>query len=233
MLKSLRVHFLWQLSNKRVYLVAGLLACVCQSSLATVSLDTAWSLNTRSLTMRVGAGVGVTGNPVTTVKFDVNNANVSPAPLPVTGVPDIQGSGVTQANAVRISVSNNSSQNYSNNIRVTADSSTGMICVPGTGCGSTVVPFSTVSWTSYNVQTGANAGQDFVSGSFTGSGSQLLIDFNPPNYCSGVVFLGFCFGQLRPYSAAITNDQVFIYNNSTLYPAGQYKGTVTYTATLP
>lgn len=184
-----------------------------QSTYSTSFLTTT-GLHTRRLTMRVGISQFGT---ISNVTFNVTGANVGPAPAPVEGVPSANAgvSGGT-TNSVRISVSNKWTDFARQRVVVTANSSAGLVCSAGP-CGSTVIPFNKISWTSYILQTGADAGKDFGSGSFDGSSSQTLIDYT---------------AQPRR-SFNITNDWVFRYSNDTLYPAGSYSGRVTFTATMP
>ena len=97
---------------------------------------------------------------------------------------------------------------------MTVDSTAGLVCVGGSGCGTTIVPFDSVSWISNNKQAGPNAGLDIQNGSFNGSANQSLVNL-----------------VLSP-SVTLSNVLVFQYNNSTLYPAGQYRGRVIYTASV-
>lgn len=81
--------------------------------------------------------------------------------------------------------------------------------------GSTVIPFNTVSWTSYN-HAAPYATLDIQNGTFDGSASQPL-----------------ALRTLTNTSIAMSNVLIFQYDNATFYPAGQYTGRVVYTATLP
>ncbi len=127
--------------------------------------------------MRVGiARFGTISN----VTFDVTGANVSPSPTAVIGEPSEGAApGSAPANSVRISVSNRWTYFAGQRVIVTADSSAGLACSSGP-CGSTVIPFSKISWTSSSLATGTYAGQDFGSGSFSGGTNQSLIDFTAP-----------------------------------------------------
>ena len=82
------------------------------------------------------------------------------------------------------------------------------------GCGSTAIPFSDVCWVSTNKVTG---GGDIQDGCFTGSATQPLASF----------------GRVLFNSRRMYNTLRFTYANARVYPAGQYRGTVTYTATVP
>ncbi|AOW15137.1 hypothetical protein LPB72_21725 [Hydrogenophaga crassostreae] len=201
-------------------LTAVLLLGTPQPAQASITLDADDALTsglfnyTRRLNMRVGiARFGTISN----VTFDVTGANVSPSPTAVIGEPS-EGAAPASApaNSVRISVSNRWTYFAGQRVIVTADSSAGLACSSGP-CGSTVIPFSKISWTSSSLATGTYAGQDFGSGSFSGGTSQSLIDFTAP----------------AERSFNIVNDWVFSYSNDTLYPAGVYRGRVTFTATMP
>jgi hypothetical protein len=96
-----------------------------------------------------------------------------------------------------------------------------MTCVAGTGCGTTVIPFTTVSWTAYNHGTFPTF--DIQNGTFTGAANQTLAD----------IPVGRGGGRVNGGSVTMSNVLVFQYNNATLYPSGQYKGRVVYTASIP
>lgn len=172
--------------------------------------------NARSITLQVGSSNQGTVN---TVSFDVSNSAVSPSPTAITGVPDnAPGTPSTSpTNGVYISMYAGIPRFYSTSVHVvlTVDSAAGLSCVSGSGCGSTIIPFSSISWTSYDKDT-TYPGLDIQDGTFTGSASQTLTDF----YVTG--------GSLT-----MSNVLVFRYANSTLYPSGQYSGRVTYTASIP
>jgi hypothetical protein len=200
--------------------VAAALVAVPQPALATITLNAEAALMSgaftyiRRLTMRVGvAQFGTVSN----VAFNVTGANVSPTPVPVTGVPSA-GAGVagSPTNSVRISVSNRWTAFAGQRVIVTANSAAGLSCTSGP-CTGTVIPFSKISWTASSLAGAPYTGQDFVSGGFNDSANQTLIDFTAP----------------ASRSVNITNDWVFTYANDTLYPAGVYQGRVTFTATMP
>jgi hypothetical protein len=168
--------------------------------------------NPQSLTLQVGGTTGIDN-----VVFNVNGSNVSPSPAPVTNAAAVD----FRITANRV---NSGFQPY---ITLTADSTTGLACVSGTGCGSTVIPFSAISWTSTN---SAASGLDIQNGAFNGSATQQLARYQN-NYSVCSFFLVFCWGYAY-YDTNMYNALLFTYANSTLYPAGQYKGRVTFTATM-
>ncbi|MBC7719667.1 MAG: hypothetical protein H7Z77_07740 [Chitinophagaceae bacterium] len=192
--------------------VLGLLAIGLYGGSAQAVITLLPTGSPRQITMRIGSA---TAGAISSVTFNVLNTNVSPSPVPVTGIASAGSSAAsaTPAGSTTISVLTRNSA-AATTILVTADSSAGIVCTGG-GCGSTVIPFNTISWTSFNPDT-TYPGLDFQSGTFNGSSNQSLI---------GVIATG---SSLR-----IENQLIFSYNNSTLYPAGQYIGRVAYTASMP
>lgn len=168
----------------------------------------------RRLTLQVGSALFGTIN---SVSFNVTSDKVSPNNTPIQGVPsNTAGTAPTSTtNGVLFRVTSEIPTSLTNvwqNVRLTADSSVGLACISGTGCGSTIIPFNTISWTSDNTTTG----YDIAGGTFSGGSTQDLFWIGSKN--AGI---------------KVENVLVFTYNNSTLYPAGQYTGRVTYTASLP
>ena len=167
-------------------------------------------LNTRRLTLQVGS----TNSTIDRVTIDVPGNAISPNPSAVNG--SSNGPSTTPAGGVEIrAYMGYTNSAASNSFRLTVNSSTGLSCVSGSGCGSTIMPFSTIGWTSYNHDS-IYPTFDIQDGQFNASSAQTLANFN---------VLG---GSLT-----MTNILVFNYNSATIYPAGQYTGRVTYTATLP
>ena len=86
------------------------------------------------------------------------------------------------------------------------------------GCGSAAIPFSDISWVVTPSSSGAYTVLDLQNGKFvSGGGTQNLFGFM---LTSGA-------GTFD-----VANTMNFFYANTTAYPAGNYKGTVVYTATL-
>ena len=149
--------------------------------------------------------VGSPGNTVDTVSFPaISGANISPAPSAVTSTPLVE----VELSLQRPILST------PNDVVLTVNSSAGMACVAGSGWGSTVIPFPGVGWAATNKVTG---GGDIQDGCFTGIASQQLARF----------------GRVLFNSRRMNNTLRFTYANARVYPAGQYRGTVTYTATVP
>ena len=167
----------------------------------------------RSITLQVGSPGGTIDNVV----FDVTGANVSPTPAPVTN-PATVGFSIT-ANRVT---------STGTTVTLTADSSTGLPCVSGSGCGTTVIPFNKISWTS---DSSSGTSLDIQPGTFNTSATQPITSyFNNVRVCT--FFFLFCFNY-DYYDTNLQNNLRFTYANDVLYPAGQYRGRVTFTATMP
>ena len=202
----------------KMRMCVGLLAALCFiPGAGAVFLDTPIG-NNRKITMRVGSA-NMVNNVVT---FNVANANVGPNPTPVTGVPSAGANpppSPAQTNGVEVNAAAVFTNTNGNTVTVTVNSSVALQCVTSSGCGSTTIPFSSIKWTSYNLDTFYGGGSDIQSGSFTGSALQQL---------SKVTWTG---GSNANGSTTLRNVLVFEYDNATLYPAGQYTGTVTFTAT--
>ena len=171
----------------------------------------------RRLTLQVGSSQFGTVNRV---DFNVTSTNVSPNNVPVVGIPAATAAtaATTTPNAItfRVTADVPVTNNNWNDLSLTVDSSVGLSCIAGSGCGTTIIPFNTISWTSYNKQTGQYKGFDIQDGVFSGGTTQGLIPT-----------IGVRYGGLF-----IENELVFTYANSTFYPAGKYTGRVTYTASF-
>jgi hypothetical protein len=166
----------------------------------------------RTITLQVGAA----GATVNNVVFDVTGANISPTPTPVTGVPDASTPATSPAGGVRIRMS---AQWPTGNsvVRLTVSSPAGLTCTGGSGCGTTIIPFTTISWVAYEHDVTFPT-FDIQNGTFTGAANQSLAAFSCCGGANGV---------------QMANTLIFQYNNATLYPAGSYQGRVTYTASAP
>lgn len=203
--QKVRRHPASRLGRRTGLLAAGLLACSQAGAVFTFFPFA----TPRFIQLQVGS----TGGTVNNVTFNVTGANTSPTPTPVVGVPDGGTPTTTPAGGVRVRMRgqwNNGDQI----LRLRVNSVAGMACVPATGCGSTVIPFNTVSWTAFEKSNFTTF--DIQNGSFTGGATQFLSQFS---CCSG--------GTIE-----MANTLVFTYNNSTLYPAGRYTGRVVFTASI-
>ncbi|MBN8747426.1 Uncharacterised protein [Xylophilus ampelinus] len=196
-------------SHERRALVPGAFALALLLAPAgaaqAVITTTLLTLSGNRLTLRVGS----TGGTIDNVGFTVSGANLQPSPAPVTR-PDTVTVLLTADKALlALAV---------NTVRLTATAAPGLGCTTPTSCGSTSIPFSTISWVSTNPDA---TGQDIQSGSFNASGSpQQLAQFPLPLL------------SLLSARTEMNNALRFRYANSTLYPSGTYTGRVTFTATM-
>ena len=165
----------------------------------------------RQITMRVGAA----GATVNTVTFNVTGANIAPTPTAVIGTPDAATPATTPVGGTEVTLTAGLVSPGGQRVTLNVNSSAGMSCVAGSGCGTTVIPMNTVSWTSYNHDV-TYPTFDIQNGTFTGATNQQLTNYT----VSGA-------------SVTMSNILIFQYNNATLYPSGQYRGRVIYTAAIP
>lgn len=169
----------------------------------------------RSITLQVGSTTGIDN-----VIFDVSGNDAAALPrAPITNPSPATVDFRITANRVN--------SGFEPWITLTANSSTGLSCVAGTGCGSTVIPFNNISWVSTNPD---SSGLDIQSGAFDGSATQQLARYQN-NYRECTLWVVICLAYAY-YDTNMSNTLRFVYSNSTLYPAGQYKGRVTFTATM-
>jgi len=186
-------------------LLVGLLACNQAGAVFTFfPFD-----NPRFIQLQVGA----TGGTINNVTFNVTGANTSPNPSPVQGTPDASTPATTPAGGVRVRMRGQWNSN-NQNLFLSVNSAAGLACVGATGCGSTVIPFNTISWVAFEKVNFTIF--DIQDGTFNGSGTQNLVAFS---CCSGA-------------TVEMANTLVFTYNNATLYPAGRYTGRVVFTASI-
>lgn len=163
----------------------------------------------RQIIMQVGSA----GSTVNSVTFNVTGANISPNPVAVTGVPSANTPATSPAGGTTVSLTTTNESGVVH-MNLTVDSSAGLIC-QSASCGTTVIPFNTISWTSYNHGTQYQT-LDIQNGTFDGSSNQPL-----------------ALRTMTNTSITMSNVLIFQYSNTTLYPAGQYQGTVRYTAAIP
>lgn len=202
----------------RAPLSAGLvtLACGITTPANAVMIVVDDSGSTYSLLLQVGTA----GATVDTVQFNVTGNNVGLTPTAVAGSPaiDITVKPMRPANA--------STLGTARPVTLRVDSSTALSCQGG-GCGSTSIPFSKISWTATNnVGTG-----DIQNGQFNGTASQQIASFNA--YAT-VCALGVLVCLLWDYQSNVLSATrlTFSYANDTIYPAGTYRGTVKFTASM-
>lgn len=210
------LHRHWWRSGVLALLALGA-AWPAAAVFTTVELDTGSS--DYQLLLRVGSAAGTRD----TVDFSVTGNNIGLNPTPVTGTPDID----VWVAPLRPPGTNRAPRP----VRLTVNSSGGgMACDSPTSCGSTKIPFSKISWTASN--TAGGAAGDIQGGSFNGSTAQLIAGFNAnATYCK--VYFLWCWTWQHATQQLDATRLRFTYANDVIYPAGVYKGTVTFTATMP
>ncbi|HSW16325.1 MAG TPA: hypothetical protein VLJ86_03805 [Ramlibacter sp.] len=171
----------------------------------TVNVNTNYSM-----TVQVGSA-----SVIDQVDFNVTGNNVGLTPAPVDGTNTTTG---TSGVVVRVSPSRRRISWESHPVTLTVDSSIALSCTTPGNCGATAIPFSTISWTSSDA-TNPNEG-DIQSGTFAGTAAQQIAQFDAMT------------GNTGRRTRRMTNTLHFRYANSTVYPAGQYRGTVRFTATM-
>lgn len=185
----------------------ALLGCACTFPAGAVFTYTG-SNGPYGITLQVGSAAAIDE-----VVFDIRGTNAGLNPAAVTAT--------AQPITVRISPSRPAILfTETRPVTLTVDSSVGLACITAATCGGTVIPFSTISWTSSNA-TSPDQG-DIQDGTFSSTASQTLANFNAARW---VLLL---FNDTRLMSNTLT----FRYANSTVYPAGSYRGTVRFTATM-
>ena len=166
----------------------------------------------RSITMQVGSSLF---GRINSVKFDVSNASISSNSVLVTGIPSDTANTAATSPAGGMSVHLTAKMPETAQVTLNVDSAAGLSCVAGSGCGMTIIPFNTISWISYN-HNATYPTLDIQNGTFNGSSSQILATYSFFNT-----------------SVKMSNVLIFQYANTTLYPAGQYSGRVTFTGSMP
>lgn len=160
------------------------------------------------ITLQVGSAVGVDN-----VTFNVTGPSAGLTMAAVTGSPSITIS-VSPARPARLLAETRP-------VTLTASVPPGLTCTTFASCGTTVIPFSTISWQSTDATSPAEG--DIQNGTFVPStGAQLLASFNG---ATAVLLLN---GDTR----FMSNNLTFKYTSATVYPAGSYSGTVRFTATM-
>jgi len=169
-----------------------------------------------AISLRVGSQSGVD-----TVAFSVtgNNAGLTPAPVAGSQAIDVSVTPIRPANA----------SGTARPVTLKVDSLAGLSCQSG-GCGSTIIPFSQVSWVASN--NGSAASGDIQNGRFNDTNNQQIASFNAnATYCSFPIII-FCLGYTYQSNAINATRMQFTYDNDVVYPAGSYKGTVRFTASM-
>ena len=128
---------------------------------------------------------------------------------------DVVGNNLPVAAAGTVEIVVSAEGTGNRDITVNADSVAGMSCQSVSSCGGAIIPFSTVSWTvgSLSSPGGSQSLSSMPAGSFNGSNSQTVASFKS--------------------SHRLSNTLSFKYANDAVYPAGTYRGRVTFTASMP
>lgn len=186
--------------------VPALLACTALDAGAVFTF--ASTSSPYGITLQVGSAVATDE-----VAFNVTGANAGLTPVPVAG---------SQSITIRVSPSRPAMLFAETRpVTLTVDVPAGLNCTTFNSCGNTIIPFSTISWVSTNA-TSPNQG-DIQSGTFANSTTQPLASFNAAT-AALLVFNG--------DTRFMANTLTFRYANTTVYPAGTYRGTVRFTATM-
>jgi len=198
-------------------LLAGVLSLPMPA--AAVILAVTDTGSTYGIALRVGSVAAVD-----TVTFNVTGNNVGLTPAPVVGTPTVDV-WVTPVRPM-------SSSDTARPVTLRVDSAAGLPCQAG-GCGSTIIPFTEISWTASN--NGAASSGDIQSGRFAGTANQQIASFNAnATYCSGIELFGLCILGSWMYQSNTMNATrlQFTYDNDVVYPAGTYRGIVRFTASM-
>lgn len=169
-----------------------------------------------AISLRVGSLSGVD-----TVAFSVTGNNVALTPTAVTGSQtiDISVTPIRPAN----------SSGTARPVTLKVDSVAGLPCQSG-GCTGITIPFSQISWIASN--NGNAASGDIQNGRFNDTDNQQIASFNAnATFCS-FPFIIFCLGYTYQSNAMNATRLQFSYDNDVVYPAGNYKGTVRFTASM-
>lgn len=106
-------------------------------------------------------------------------------------------------------------------VTLTATVPVGLTCTTASSCGANVIPFSDISWVSTD-RTNPTQG-DIQNGSFVSGSTQTLASFDG---ATATILL------VNGDTRFMANTLSFQYANTTVYPAGSYSGTVSFTATM-
>jgi hypothetical protein len=195
----------------------GLFALCFATQASAVITVTAGYTGIRTITMRVGTA---TSGVIDVVQFNVAN---TPNGNSQAFAASVNGNGVAllaSSGAVTIAINMKTPTSLgTQTFSTTVTSPASLTCVSG-GCGAATIPFSTISWTSTTVAGAPNSAFDIQNGTFIPGTTQSLSTF-----AAGATTMG------SGFDINWTNSMTFSYTSATAYPAGNYTGRVTYTAT--
>ncbi|WP_426390684.1 hypothetical protein [Variovorax sp. R-27] len=173
------------------------------------------------LTLRVGSP----GATIDTVAFSVTGANAGLTPTAVTGAPTIDVWVMPVRPIANTTVARP--------VTLRVDSSIALTCQSG-GCGATTIPFSKISWVATNNSNAASG--DIQGGRFTAAANQSIASYDAnATFCVGLLGLPCVLGvgTWTYLSRNVTATRLqFSYDNDVVYPGGNYKGTVRFTASM-
>lgn len=173
------------------------------------------------LTLRVGTA----GATIDTVAFSVTGANAGLTPTAVTGTPTIDVWVMPVRPVANTTVARP--------VTLRVDSSAALTCQSG-GCGTTTIPFSKITWVATNNSNAASG--DIQGGRFTAAANQSIASYDAnATFCVGPLGLPCVLGvgTWTYLSRNVTATRLqFSYDNDVVYPGGNYKGTVRFTASM-
>ncbi|MGJ7502075.1 hypothetical protein ACSFBF_17090 [Variovorax sp. ZT5P49] len=173
------------------------------------------------LTLRVGTA----GATVDTVAFSVTGANAGLTPTAVIGTPTIDVWVMPVRPVANTTVARP--------VTLRVDSSIALTCQSG-GCGTTTIPFSKITWVATNNSNAASG--DIQGGRFTAAANQSIASYDAnATFCVGPLGLPCVLGigTWTYLSRNVTATRLqFSYDNDVVYPGGNYKGTVRFTASM-
>ena len=192
-----------------VMAMAAITALIARPAGAVITLLYPNIATSYGLTLQVGASTGASTNTVAFSAPSVPGQVVAP----VTGTPTI---------SVLVTPSRPALSSVVGKVTLTVDSSAGLSCQT-TACGTTLIPFSTISWTAIGM--GSAASGDIQSGRFNGATNQSIASFSTNVITCAIVCTS-------PQIYTLGTQMQFAYDNATTYPAGTYSGVVHFTATM-
>lgn len=197
---------------------AALFASTPARAVITTVTDTGSSY---LLTLRVGSA----GATVDTVAFSVTGANAGLTPTAVTGTPTIDVWVIPVRPVANTTVARP--------VTLRVDSSVALTCQSG-GCGTTAIPFSKISWVATGNSNAASG--DIQNGRFDATANQSIASYDAnATFCVGPLGLPCVLGvgTWTYLSRNLTATRLqFSYDNDVIYPGGNYKGTVRFTASM-
>lgn len=197
----------------RVALAFVLWCSVSEPALAVITTTLFYLSSTRSLSLQVGKPTGVDN-----VRFDVGgvvgNSQAYAAPVSGSGLPMFpsnQSGGILFRVFMQLPLDAVLTRQQ---VITTVSNPAYLVCIEA-NCAGYAIPFQSIAWT---VAPASTFSGDIQDGTFvSGGGTHTLINYSA------------AFGSTVEFKSTLN----FSYANTTIYPAGTYTGTVTYTTSLP